>query len=164
MLSSVLCFTVIVAGSNAGVLGRSGSGGLGGGGGGSSFFLGAIARCSQETKGGELTQQRDPASADGGGPLEARSLYPQATGVVSSPSIPQRTANNRGRTIKGYAFVLLFKTKVIVHVIRIWMMENYISWAWNHLLIRLFPSRQRRPWVTFLILDCWPCSVKSRDY
>ena len=48
-------------------------------------------------------------------------------------SMPNDNANNRGITIKGYAFVLLFKTKVgvcvcmCVYIIRIWMMENYIS-------------------------------------
>lgn len=52
MLLFVFCFTVIDAGLNSGVLGRSGSGGFGAGAGaGSSFFLGAIARSSQETKG-----------------------------------------------------------------------------------------------------------------
>ncbi len=52
-------FTVIVAGSNSGVLGRSGSGGLGGAAGaagfGSSFFLGAILEALRTQRGG-LTQ------------------------------------------------------------------------------------------------------------
>lgn len=51
--SNVRCvfFTVTDAGSNSGVLGRSGSGGLGAAGAaglGSSFFLGAIPRSTRE--------------------------------------------------------------------------------------------------------------------
>lgn len=51
---SVTGITVTDVGSNSGVLGRSGSGGLGGAaaGLGSSFFFGAIVDGSQETKGG----------------------------------------------------------------------------------------------------------------
>lgn len=51
---SMTGITVTDVGSNSGVLGRSGSGGLGGAaaGFGSSFFFGAIVDASQETKRG----------------------------------------------------------------------------------------------------------------
>lgn len=60
---SVTGLTVTVVGSNSGVLGRSGSGGLGGAaaGFGSSFFFGAIVDGSQETQGGE-TGEGDQAN------------------------------------------------------------------------------------------------------
>lgn len=57
-------FTVTDAGSNSGIFGTSGSGGLAGAGAGaglgSSFFLGAMARSSQESGRG-TTRQRDGA-------------------------------------------------------------------------------------------------------
>lgn len=60
---SMIDITVTDVGSNSGVLGRSGSGGLGGAaaGLGSSFFFGAIVDGSQETKGG-TTGEGDQAN------------------------------------------------------------------------------------------------------
>lgn len=115
---SRFCFTVTDAGSNSGVLGRSGSGGLGGAaaGFGSSFFLGAIAKSSQESVGWTNTKEGSSTVQVDGGPSEAKSLYALSTGISTPLCMPSPTANNREETIKGYAFVFLFKTKVAVCV------------------------------------------------
>lgn len=105
--------TVTVVGSNSGVLGRSGSGGLGGAaaGFGSSFFFGAIVDNCQERKRG--------ANSRGGSSkllVECWPLYPPSTGISTPSAAANQMANNRKETIKGYAFVLLFKTMAIVCV------------------------------------------------
>lgn len=91
---SVTDITVTDVGSNSGVLGRSGSGGLGGAaaGLGSSFFFGAIVDGSQETKGGSNSRGGSSKLL-----VECRPLYPPSTGISTPPAVANQTANNRER-------------------------------------------------------------------
>lgn len=157
--------TVTDVGSNSGVLGRSGSGGLGGAaaGLGSSFFFGAIVDGSQETKGG--TNRRGGSSKL---LVECRPLYPPSTGISTPPAVANQTANNREETIKGYAFVLLFKTMAIVRVCacacaciaRIRISQNVTGWTpWQRFMVTIL-FRSDNPLTPFPHVSCWPSSVK----
>lgn len=77
---------------------------------------GHCEKLTGELRGG-LAEQGDPAHCSWRWPI--RGWVPLSTVHRCHlhphlPSTPSYTANNRGRTIKGYAFVLLFKTKTVV--------------------------------------------------
>lgn len=158
--------TVTDVGSNSGVLGRSGSGGLGGAaaGLGSSFFFGAIVDGSQETKGG--------INRRGGSSkllVECRPLYPPSTGISTPPAVANQTANNREETIKGYAFVLLFKTMDIVRVCMCVCMhrqdKDIAERYWLNSLAEVHGDqsisiRQPISSLSSRFFKCWPSSVK----
>lgn len=154
--------TVIDVGSNSGVLGRSGSGGLGGAaaGLGSSFFFGAIVDGFQWAKRGssrtgvssKLLEERPP-------------LYPTSTGISTPPAVANQMANNRKGTIKGCVFVLLFKTMAIVRaclcISGIRASHNVTGWTPWHEVHGDRSISIRRPIGSFSchFFECWP-SVK----
>lgn len=97
------CFTVTDAGSNSGIFGTSGSGGLAGAGAGagaglgSSFFLGAMARSSQESGRGATERWGRLRMGPSLHRRKTKPLYSVCTGI----STHLHGSNKRKETIKG---------------------------------------------------------------